>query len=103
MFRIKPIPLLTSIIVLKLIKGEHSEICLILKTFSGPIISVITCELFSHHSIERGIVNKYSYFKIIPVHHKLPNTELTGDFGMMSLARVKMIPPNGKIHHKNNI
>jgi hypothetical protein len=60
-------------------------------------------ELFSHHSIVRGIVNKYSYLKTTPVYQKLPNTELTSDFGVMSLARVKMFPPNGKIHHENII
>jgi hypothetical protein len=59
-------------------------------------------ELFSHHSIVRGIVNKYLYLKMAPIYHKLPNTELTSDFGM-SLAWVKMFPPYGKIHHENII
>jgi hypothetical protein len=44
-------------------------------------------EHFSHHSIVRGIVDKYSYLKKTPVYHKLPNTELTSDFCLMSLAR----------------
>jgi hypothetical protein len=35
--------------------------------------------------------------------HKLTNTELTSDFGIMSLARVMMLPPNGKIRHENII
>jgi hypothetical protein len=60
-------------------------------------------ELFSHHSIVKGTVNKYSYLKTIPLYHKLPNTELTSDFGIVSLAQVKMLPPNGKIHHENII
>jgi hypothetical protein len=60
-------------------------------------------ELNSHHLIVRDIVNKYSYFKMTPVYHKLPNTELTSDFGIMSLAQVKMFPPNSKIHHENFI
>jgi hypothetical protein len=38
-----------------------------------------------------------------PVYLKLPITELTGDFDMMPLAWVKMLPPNGKTHHENII
>jgi hypothetical protein len=88
--------------MLKLIKREHSGICFILKSSQGKLL-LSSHGAFSCHLIVKGTVNKYSYLKTTPIYHKLPNTKLISHFGMISLAQVKMLPPNAEIHHENII